>query len=248
MGIGKVMFFKQNRTLQHFRKSNKSCQWREAVFNVGASGQSKRSLKAPPLSLPRPTARTTAAHFAPCFHFHINLCRGAEGLKIPIRSLLTWQVRRGKIQSVKSPLFFFFCLFLSAAVPRNSQLPPSVEHASVLAVWDWGVQSHLPLHLRPEELLHRWVIQHTVSRRSRCPFQAATLIISRARFSSLSLSPPLPRPLRSDPGLGEWQRPGYLLLRALLLEVQDTFPPVRDDLGGKPAQLDWLFHQAAGEW
>lgn len=78
----------------------------------------------------------------------------------------------------------FFCLFLSAAVPRNSQLPPSVEHASVLAVWDWGVQSHLPLHLRPEELLHRWVNQHTVSRRRRCPFQAATLIISQARFTS----------------------------------------------------------------
>lgn len=126
-------FSKQNRTVQHFRKSTKSYQWREAVFNVGASGQSQRSLKAPPLSLPRPTARTTAAHFAPCFHFHINLCRGGEGLKIPIRGWLTWQVRRGKIQSVKSPPFFFlfFVFFFPlqfhviASYPRVWNMPQS---------------------------------------------------------------------------------------------------------------------------
>lgn len=53
---------------------------------------------------------------------------------------------------------------------------------------------------------------------------------------------------RFDPGLGEWQRPWHLLLRALFLEVQDTFSPVWNDLGCQPAQLDWLFHQAAGEW
>lgn len=77
--------------------------------------------------------------------------------------------------------------FFSAAVPCNSELPPSVEHASVMAVWDRGVQSNLPLHLCPEELLHRWVIQHTVASKDvgvcRCPrYRAATFVTNQARF------------------------------------------------------------------
>lgn len=148
----------------------------------------------------------------------------------------------------------FFSLSLSAAVPRNSQLPPSVEHASVMAVWDWSVQSHLPLHLRPEELLHRWVNRHTAASAvvgvRRCAwFRAVVFIINQARYTNkITCSLFYLGPLRSDPGLGERQRPRYLLLRALFLEVQDAFPPVWDDLGCKPAQLDRLFHQAAGEW
>ena len=47
------------------------------------------------------------------------------------------------------------------SVSCHSQLPPCMEHASVVAVWDWGVQGHLPLHLRPEKLLHWWVLQWT---------------------------------------------------------------------------------------
>lgn len=54
-------------------------------------------------------------------------------------------------------------------------------------------------------------------------------------------------PFRFDQGLGERQRPRHLLLCSLFLEVQDSLPPVWDDLGSKPAQLDRLFHQAAGE-
>lgn len=53
---------------------------------------------------------------------------------------------------------------------------------------------------------------------------------------------------RSDPRLGKWQRPRHLFLCALCLEVQDPVPPVWDDLGSQPAQLDWLFHKATGKW
>lgn len=53
----------------------------------------------------------------------------------------------------KVNICFVFAIFL---VPCDSQLPPGMEHAPVVAVWDWSVQGHVPFHLRPEKLLHWW--------------------------------------------------------------------------------------------
>lgn len=59
-----------------------------------------------------------------------------------------WFKRRGKAK---------MSFVSEISVPCDCQLPPSMEHAAVLAVWDWGVQGHLPLHLCPEKLFHWWV-------------------------------------------------------------------------------------------
>lgn len=143
--------WKQTRALQHFWNSNKHVTddsrhltlWTVEVVPEGTVCHADESDRL-----------NNSCSFRTLFSLPHSPLTWSRGLKIPITGLNDFRKDVARYDQWNH-LFFFSFLSLSAAVPRNSQLPPSVEHASVMAVWDWSVQSHLPLHLCPEELLHR---------------------------------------------------------------------------------------------